>query len=124
MIEQVRRINSRQDGQFNTIHQRPQILERLMADPDLGPNILLIPSEASWIGGDITLATMASVSIGNSALWFWESTIITCTESEQRMELGLKHVIITVFFGKIMYVRYYEQWHSLFFVCLFVVHHR
>ena len=55
---------------FMTDHQRPEILERLMADPDIGPNILLIPSEASWIGGDITLATVASVFIGNPASSF------------------------------------------------------
>jgi hypothetical protein len=55
---------------FMTDHQRPEILDRLMADLDLGPNILLIPPEASWIGGDITLATMASVFIGNPASTF------------------------------------------------------
>ncbi len=55
---------------FMTDHQRPEIMERLMADPDLGPNILLVPSEASWIGGDITLAAMANVFIGNPASSF------------------------------------------------------
>ncbi|KAL7435357.1 hypothetical protein ACHAXH_005052 [Discostella pseudostelligera] len=52
---------------FMTDHQRPDILERLLADPDIGSDIILIPSEATWIGGDITLATMANVFIGNPA---------------------------------------------------------
>ena len=55
---------------FMTDNQRPEILERLLADPDIGPNILFIPPEASWIGGDFTLATMASVFIGNPASSF------------------------------------------------------
>lgn len=50
---------------FMTDNQRPEILERLQADPEIGPKIIAIPSEASWIGGDITLATMANVFIGN-----------------------------------------------------------
>lgn len=52
---------------FMTDHQRPDILERLQADPDIGPNIHVISSGASWIGGDITLATTASAFIGNPA---------------------------------------------------------
>ena len=55
---------------FITDHQRPEILERLLEDPDIGPNIQLIPPDASWIGGDITAALMADVFIGNPASTF------------------------------------------------------
>ncbi len=55
---------------FITDHQRPKVLERLLADPDIGPSILSIPSDSSWIGGDITLALMATVFIGNPASTF------------------------------------------------------
>merc|ERR1719296_147762 len=55
---------------FITDHQRPEILEKLKADPDIGPNIHLIPTEASWVGGDITAAIMSNVFIGNPASSF------------------------------------------------------
>ena len=55
---------------FITDNQRPEILERLLEDPDIGPNIQLIPPDASWIGGDITAALMADVFIGNPASTF------------------------------------------------------
>ncbi|KAL7538355.1 hypothetical protein ACHAXR_009242 [Thalassiosira sp. AJA248-18] len=66
---------------FITDHQRPEILEKLQLDPDIGPNIHLIPKEvswvgkdipkeASWIGGDMTVAVMANVFIGNPASTF------------------------------------------------------
>jgi hypothetical protein len=55
---------------FITDDQRPEILERLLGDPDLGPNIRLIPPDASWMGGDITAAVMADVFIGNPASTF------------------------------------------------------
>jgi len=55
---------------FITDNQRPEILEKLLADSDIGPNIRLIPEEASWVGGDITLAVMADVFIGNPASTF------------------------------------------------------
>jgi hypothetical protein len=51
-------------------HEQPEILERLLADPEIGPNIRLIPDEASWMGGDITLATLANVFIGSPASTF------------------------------------------------------
>lgn len=41
--------------------------ERLKVDPEIGPMVRLVPNEASWLGGDITLATMANVFIGNPA---------------------------------------------------------
>ncbi|KAL7531382.1 hypothetical protein ACHAXR_004006 [Thalassiosira sp. AJA248-18] len=55
---------------FITDHQRPEILEKLLADPDIGRSIRFIPEEASWVGGDITVATMADVFIGNPASSF------------------------------------------------------
>lgn len=55
---------------FITDHQKPEILERLQADPDIGPMIRLIPEDASWAGGDITAAVLANVFIGNPASSF------------------------------------------------------
>jgi len=55
---------------FLTDHQRPEILERLRADKDIGPMIHLVPDEASWVGGDITLGIMANAFIGNPASTF------------------------------------------------------
>jgi len=55
---------------FITDHQKPEILEKLLADPDIGPNIHLIPEEASWAGGDITAAVMSTAFIGNPASSF------------------------------------------------------
>ena len=48
---------------FITDGQDEEILERLMADPDIGPMIQLVPDESTWLGGDITLATMSNVFI-------------------------------------------------------------
>ena len=71
---------------FITDHQRPEVLERLLADPEIGPSIRLIPSEeASWIGGDITLALLATVFIGNPASTF--SGFI----ANSRVALGYNH---------------------------------
>ena len=55
---------------FITDRQRPEILEKLLADPGIGPNIRLIPDEASWIGGDLAVAIMSTVFIGNPASTF------------------------------------------------------
>jgi hypothetical protein len=55
---------------FITDNQRPEILEKLLEDPDIGPNIHLVPETSSWIGGDITVALMADVFIGNPASTF------------------------------------------------------
>lgn len=55
---------------FITDHQRPEILEKLQADPDIGPNIHLVPDEASWVGGDMTVAVVSTVFIGNPASTF------------------------------------------------------
>lgn len=69
---------------FLTDHQRPEILERLRADKDIGPLIHLVPDEASWVGGDITLGIMANAFIGNPASTF--SGFI----AKSRLALGLK----------------------------------
>ena len=55
---------------FITDNQRPEILEKLLANPNIGPNMILIPEEASWVGGDIMAAVMADVFIGNPASTF------------------------------------------------------
>ena len=55
---------------FISDHEQPDILDRLLADPEIGPNIRLIPEETSWIGGDMTLATLANVFIGSPASTF------------------------------------------------------
>jgi len=55
---------------FLTDHQRPEILKRLQADPEIGPMIRLVPDETSWVGGDITLGIMANAFIGNPASTF------------------------------------------------------
>mmetsp|Transcript_127 Transcript_127/g.242 ORF Transcript_127/g.242 Transcript_127/m.242 type:complete len:491 (-) Transcript_127:293-1765(-) len=65
--------------------ESPMVIERLMADPDIGGLIHLIPNEASWLGGDITLATMSNVFIGNPASTF--STFI----AKSRLALGFGH---------------------------------
>ena len=55
---------------FITDNQRPEILERLKSDPEIGPLIHLIPEDASWVGGDITVAIMSNLFIGNPASTF------------------------------------------------------
>ena len=55
---------------FITDHQNPSIYDKLLADPIIGPYIQLIPEDSSWVGGDITVAIMANVFIGNPASTF------------------------------------------------------
>ena len=55
---------------FITDHQRPDILDRLLEDSDIGQNIHLAPDDSSWVGGDMTIALMAHVFIGNPASTF------------------------------------------------------
>jgi hypothetical protein len=55
---------------FISDNQRPEILEKLLADSDIGPQIRLIPPELSWIGGDLAVAIMSTVFIGNPASTF------------------------------------------------------
>jgi hypothetical protein len=58
------------------------VIQRLMADPDIGPMLKVVPEEASWIGGDLTLGIMSNVFIGNPASTF--STFI----AKSRLSLG------------------------------------
>jgi len=44
--------------------QNTAVLERLKADRDLRHLIRTVPEDASWIGGDLTLAVMSNVFIG------------------------------------------------------------
>ena len=37
------------------------VLARLLRDPDIGPMVQEVPTEARWFGGDMTLAVMVSV---------------------------------------------------------------
>ncbi|KAL7454705.1 hypothetical protein ACHAWC_008815 [Mediolabrus comicus] len=48
----------------------PTVEQRLKDDPEIGPMLRLVPADNSWIGGDITLATMSNVFIGNPASSF------------------------------------------------------
>jgi len=70
---------------FITDGQDPSVLERLKADPDIGPQIRAVPEEASWIGGDLTLAIMSNVFIGNPASSF--ASFI----AKSRLALGFGH---------------------------------
>ena len=58
------------------------VIQRLMADEDIGPMLRVVPEEASWIGGDLTLGIMSNVFIGNPASTF--STFI----AKSRLSLG------------------------------------
>ena len=58
------------------------VIQRLMADEDIGPMLKVVPEEASWIGGDLTLGIMSNVFIGNPASTF--STFI----AKSRLSLG------------------------------------
>jgi hypothetical protein len=58
------------------------VVQRLMADDIIGPMLKVVPPEASWIGGDLTLGILASAFIGNPASTF--STFI----AKSRLSLG------------------------------------
>lgn len=59
------------------------VAERLINDPEIGPQLRLVPNRAKWIGGDITLAIMSNAFIGNPASTF--SGFI----AKSRLALGL-----------------------------------
>ena len=40
--------------------QKKGELDRLMGNPDIGPVACVVPEEAQWFGGDVTLAVMVS----------------------------------------------------------------
>jgi hypothetical protein len=46
------------------------VAERLQADPEIGPMLRTVPNRAKWVGGDITLAIMSTVFVGNPASTF------------------------------------------------------
>lgn len=50
--------------------QDPSVAQRLSEDPEIGPMLRVVPETASWIGGDLTLAIMSNVFIGNPASSF------------------------------------------------------
>lgn len=60
-------------------------LRRLVNDREIGPKLRLVPQSSSWIGGDITLAVMSNVFVGNPASTF--SGFIT----KSRLALGFGH---------------------------------
>ena len=61
------------------------VLQRLLNDPEIAPKLRLVPEEATWIGGDITLAVMANAFIGNPASTF------TGFCAKSRLALGFGH---------------------------------
>ena len=61
-------------------------VQRLLHDPDI--DLHLVPQNATWVGGDITLAIMSSVFIGNPTSTF--STF--CVKS--RLALGLGNIYL------------------------------
>ena len=65
--------------------QDPSVLERLQADPEISQQLRVVPDEASWLGGDITIAVMSNVFIGNPVSSF--SGII----AKSRLALGFAH---------------------------------
>ena len=60
-------------------------VRRLINDPEIGQQLRLVEPSVSWIGGDITLAVMSNVFIGNPASTF--SGFIT----KSRLALGFGH---------------------------------
>ena len=65
--------------------QDHSVLERLQADPEISQQLRVVPDGASSLGGDITLAVMSNVFIGNPVSTF--SGII----AKSRLALGFAH---------------------------------
>eukprot|EP00584_Thalassiosira_punctigera_P010576 CAMPEP_0172533386 /NCGR_PEP_ID=MMETSP1067-20121228/6117_1 /TAXON_ID=265564 ORGANISM="Thalassiosira punctigera, Strain Tpunct2005C2" /NCGR_SAMPLE_ID=MMETSP1067 /ASSEMBLY_ACC=CAM_ASM_000444 /LENGTH=462 /DNA_ID=CAMNT_0013318031 /DNA_START=39 /DNA_END=1424 /DNA_ORIENTATION=- len=65
--------------------ENPAVLDRLRADPDIGPELVTVPGGSSWIGGDITLGVASNVFIGNPASSFANFIVKT------RLALGMGH---------------------------------
>jgi hypothetical protein len=63
--------------------ENPSVIERLQADPEISK--VLIVATGGWLGGDITLAIMSNVFIGNPASSF--SGFI----AKSRLALGFGH---------------------------------
>ena len=65
--------------------QDHSVLERLQADPEISQQLRVVPDGSSSLGGDITLAVMSNVFIGNPVSTF--SGII----AKSRLALGFAH---------------------------------
>ncbi|KAL7550337.1 hypothetical protein ACHAWF_013739 [Thalassiosira exigua] len=68
--------------------QNLKAIERLVKDPVLGPSIKVVPKERIWIGGDVALAVVADVFVGNPA-----SSVSRCI-GRARAALGLGNTFI------------------------------
>lgn len=62
-----------------------EVIEKLAADPDIGPQLRMVPEDASWYGGDTTLAVMANAFIGNPA------STMSAFIAKSRAALGMGH---------------------------------
>ena len=106
---------------FISDHQRPEILEKLLADEDIGPNIYVFPENGrakwvdpghaqlppSWLGGDMTAAIMSMYLLAiqrphcqdllPSHDIHWDSK--TRIYSEQRIERvnGMTHLLNEIY---------------------------
>ncbi len=65
--------------------QDPSVLQRLLDDEEIGSIVYVVPPEASWYGGDMALAIMSNVFIGNPVSTF--SAFI----AKARLSLGFGH---------------------------------
>mmetsp|Transcript_19010 Transcript_19010/g.41193 ORF Transcript_19010/g.41193 Transcript_19010/m.41193 type:complete len:443 (-) Transcript_19010:325-1653(-) len=68
--------------------QNMEVVERLMADPSIGPMIRTVPEESCWFGGDVMLGVMANVFIGNPA------STMSVFVGKSRVALGLGHTYV------------------------------
>jgi len=62
-----------------------EALDRLLKDPEIGPMVRVVPKEARWKGGDMTLAVMANVFIGHP------SSTLSGFIAKSRAALGFGH---------------------------------
>jgi hypothetical protein len=65
--------------------QDSSVAGRLLADKDIAPMLRLVPNRARWVGGDITLAIMSNVFIGNPA------STLSGFIAKSRLALGLEN---------------------------------
>ena len=70
---------------INAIFICCHMLKRLLDDADIGPLLRVVPDEATWIGGDLTVAIMSNVFVGNPASTF------TGFIAKARLALGFGH---------------------------------
>lgn len=69
-------------------HQNIDAVRRLMDDPEIGPQIVFVPKEAVWVGGDMTLGVMSNVFIGNPA------SSLSGFIAKSRLALGKGHTYL------------------------------